>query len=82
LSLHVLLRRGCFLFSNQAHNEERETKRQKRILKEKERHIYKMCGLVYVDRALPEENKKDSWERFNIPIICAMKKRKETGKDD
>lgn len=56
--------------------------------RERETHTCKMCGVLYVDRVLPEENKEDSWKRFNIPIIYKMmmkrrrKRRRRNGKDD
>jgi hypothetical protein len=40
-----------------------------------------MCGVVYVDRVLLEENNEDSEKHFNIPIIYKTKRRRN-GKDD
>ncbi len=46
--------------------------------RERERDIYKMSGMVYVvDRVLPEENKKESEKRFNIPIIYKNQEKKK-----
>jgi len=54
-------------------------------VKEKERDTHEMCDVVYVYRVLPEENKEDSWKRFNFPIIYKSKTRRRirrNGKDD
>jgi hypothetical protein len=40
-----------------------------------------MCGVLYVDRVLQEDNNEESEEHFNIPIIYKMK-RKRNEKDD
>ncbi len=79
MSLGVLLRRGCFLFSNEAQNEEREGEGESATEeRERERDIYKMSGMVYVvDRVLPEENRKESEKRFNIPIIYKNQEKKK-----
>ena len=92
MSPHVLLRTTCFLFSNRAHNEDGE---KRIVIRETEtgslceKDTYKICGVVYVDRILPEENKEGPKKRFNIPIILKttttrrrIRRNKKKGKDD